>query len=45
VREGIQSRLREVEETSQADDESIDLAKGREAEDFGGVIPKVLLAH
>jgi hypothetical protein len=30
--------LREVEKTSEADDEAVDFAKGGEAEDFCGVV-------
>ena len=37
--EGIQSRLSEVEDASEADDEAVDLAEGGEAEDFGCIVP------
>jgi hypothetical protein len=32
---GVESCLREVEQTGETDDEAVDFAKGREAEDFG----------
>ena len=35
---GIESGLREVEDTGEADDETVDLSEGGETEDFGGVV-------
>jgi hypothetical protein len=35
---GVECGLREVEEPGQTDDEAVNLAKGGEAEDFGGVV-------
>jgi len=38
VGEGVQGGLQKVEETSQADDETVDFAKGLKPKDFGGVV-------
>jgi len=35
---GIESGLREVENTGEADDETVDFSEGGEAEDFGRVV-------
>ena len=38
MRGGIKSRLREVEDTSKADDEAVDFSESGKTEDFGGVV-------
>jgi hypothetical protein len=38
VGQGVERRLQEVEETSQADDEAIDFAKSLKPKDFCGVV-------
>jgi hypothetical protein len=38
VRQGVEARLGEVEETGETDDEAIDLAEGFKAEDFGRIV-------
>jgi hypothetical protein len=38
VGQGVEGRLQEVEETSQADDEAIDFAKSLKTKDFCGVV-------
>jgi len=35
---GVESRLREVEDTGEADDEAINFSESGETEDFGGVV-------
>jgi hypothetical protein len=45
VRCGVERRLREVEDASEADDEAVDFAKGGEAEDFCGVVAARVLAY
>lgn len=35
---GVQTRLGKVEDAREADDQTVDLAEGGEAEDFGGVV-------
>ena len=36
----VEGRLREVEDTGEADDEAVDFAEGGEAEDFGRVVAR-----
>jgi hypothetical protein len=45
VRCGVERRLREVEDASEADDEAVDFAKGGEAEDLCGVVAARVLAY
>jgi hypothetical protein len=38
VGKGVEGRLQEIEETSQADDKTVDFAEGLETKDFGRVV-------
>lgn len=44
VRRGVKSGLREIEDTGQADDKTVDFAEGGKPKDFGGVIAVISLA-
>jgi hypothetical protein len=35
---GVESRLREVENTGETNDKAVDFPEGSEAEDFGGIV-------